>query len=111
MAAVIVCAIAYPTLRGEALGRAYSAAELAAIVVGIGTFITWAWRRESPDLTRGVLFLVIAADSVMLLPYKKGPFAYWPIAQASYMTLYAVLIILYGGTLWDRGSSSESKSR
>lgn len=110
VATIAVCA-AYPMLRGPALARAYFGAELAGVAVALGSFIMWAWRRESPNLTRGALFLIVAIELVTLLPFNKGPFQYWPIAQASYMTLYVVLIVLHGGILWGRGSSSESKSR
>jgi hypothetical protein len=108
--AVTLFTMAYPALRGAPLGRAYLGAELAALAVCLGTFITWAWRREAPDLTRSVMFIISAVELVTLLPYRKGPFAFWPLAQASYMTLYVVLIILHGGTLWGRGSSSSSSS-
>jgi hypothetical protein len=109
--AVVMVVQAYPTLRGAALARVYLAAELAGIVVGIGSFITWAWKRERPNLTHGVTLLIVVVELATLLPFGKGPFVYWSLAQASYVTLYVVLIVVHGGALWDRGSSSQSRSR
>ncbi len=103
--------LGYPTVRGPLLGRVYSAVELAAVAVWLGGVVTWVRRRDVPTLASGVTLLLGAVEIVTLLPFKKGPFAYWPIAQASYMTLYVVLIVLYGGALWGRGSSSASNSR
>jgi hypothetical protein len=100
---------AYPTVRGAALARVYLGAELAAIVVGLGSFITWAWKRETPNLTHVVMVLVVAVELATLLPFSKGPFVSWSLVQASYMTFYIVLSVIYGGVLWDRGSSSPSR--
>jgi hypothetical protein len=108
--AVAGLAIAYPASRGDALARAYMAAELASLAVTIGAFIMWFWRRETPTLTHGVALLLGAAEAVTLLPYKLSFFTSWSVARASYMTLYLVLIILYGGIVWGSGSSSASKS-
>ena len=108
--AVAMVVAAYPTVRGAALARVYLGVELAAIAVGLGSFITWAWKRETPNLTHIVTLLVVAVELATLLPFSKGPFVYWSLAQASYMTLYIVLIVVYGGVLWDRGSSSPSRS-
>jgi hypothetical protein len=108
--AVALVVQAYPTLRGAELARVYLGAELAAIVVGLGSFITWAWKRETPNLTHVVMLFVVAVEAVTLLPFGKGPFVYWSLAQASYMTLYVALMVVYGGVLWSRGSSSQSKS-
>jgi hypothetical protein len=108
--AVAMVVGAYPTIRGATLSRVYLGVELAAIVVGLGSFIMWAWKRETPKLTHVVTLLVIAVELATLLPFGKGPFVYWSLAQASYMTLYVVLIVIYGGVLWDRGSSSPSRS-
>jgi hypothetical protein len=107
----IAVAGAYPALRGATLARVYFGVELAAIAIGVGSFITWAWKRRTPNLTTGILFLVVAIEIATLLPFRKGPFAYWPMAQASYLTFYVVLIMVYGGVLWGRGSSSPSSSR
>ncbi len=101
----------YPTVRGAALARVYLGVELAALVVGLGSFITWAWKRETPNLTHVVTLLLVAVELATLLPFNKGPFVSWSLAQASCMTLYVVLTVVYGGVLWDRGSSSPSKLR
>lgn len=103
-------AIAYPLSRGEVLARVYVAANLAAVAVTVGVFIMWLWRREPPTLTHGVTALLGGTELATLIPYRFSIFTSWTIARASYMTLYAILIILYGGIVWGSGSSSESKS-
>lgn len=108
--AVALVVGAYPTVRGAALARVYLGVELAAIVVGLGSFITWAWKRETPNLTHVVTLLIVVVELATLLPFSKGPFVSWSLAQASYITLYVVLIVIYGGVLWDSGSSSPSRS-
>jgi hypothetical protein len=109
-ASVVALAAAYPLTRGDALARAYMAGELATIAVTIGAFVMWFWRREAPTLTHGVTVLLGLAEVATLLPYRFAFFTSWTVARASYMTLYVVLIILYGGIVWGSGSSLPSKS-
>lgn len=106
--AVAAMAVAYPMTRGAILSRCYLAAELAAVAVTIGSAVTWFWRREVPTLTHGVALLIGVTEIAMLLPFRKGIFTSWPLAQAAYMTLYVILIVLHGGAVC--GSSSSSKS-
>lgn len=103
-------AAAYPASRGEALARTYMGAELAAVAVTAGAFVMWFWRREPPTLTHGVTLLLGACEIATLIPYRRHLFSSWTIAQAAYMTLYVILIVLHGGALWGSGSSSPSKS-
>jgi hypothetical protein len=103
-------AVAYPATRGDVLARVYVGADLAAVVVTIGAFVMWFWRRDPPTLTHGVAALLGLAELATLIPYRFSIFESWTIARAAYMTLYAILIILYGGIVWGSGSSSQSKS-
>jgi hypothetical protein len=108
--AVAGLAVTYPASRGEALARVYMAAELAVVVTTIGALVTWFWRREPPSLTHGVTAMLGMCEIATLIPYRLHLFSSWTIAQASYMTLYVILIALYGSDLWGSGSSSQSKS-
>ena len=108
--AVAGLAAAYPASRGGALARVYMAVELASVAVTAGAFVMWFWRRETPTLTHGVTLLLGAVEVATLVPYKLSFFSSWSVARASYMTLYVVLIVLYGGVVWGSGSSSVSKS-
>ncbi|MFT3768925.1 MAG: hypothetical protein QM820_26080 [Minicystis sp.] len=113
---VAALAVAYPASRGLPLARSYMAAELATVAVSFGAFIMWFWRRESPTLAHGVALLLGLTEIATMIPYQRSPFSWlpiaqaWSIAQASYMTLYVVLIVIYGGALWGSGSSSPSSS-
>jgi len=106
--AVAALAIAYPASRGAVLSRCYLAAELAAVAMTVGAAVTWFWRREAPTLTHGIALLIGASEAATLLPFYKGLFNSWTLARASYVTLYAILIVLYGGVVC--GSSSRSRS-
>lgn len=105
---VAALAIAYPASRGAVLSRCYLAAELAAVAVTVGAAVTWFWRREAPTLTSGIALLIGASEAATLLPFYKGLFNSWTLARVSYVTLYAILIVLYGSVVC--GSSSRSRS-
>jgi hypothetical protein len=106
--AVAALAVAYPATRGATLSRCYLGAELAAVAMTVGAAITWFWRREPPTLTIGIALLVGASEAATLLPFHKGIFDSWTLARVSYVTLYVILIVLYGGVVC--GSSSHSRS-
>jgi hypothetical protein len=104
-----VVAFNYPALRGDALRRAYLAADLAGLAVGIGAFVQWVWRVERPRLPHGAVLLIMATDIAALAvgPWRHGDFfSSWPLAQVSLTALYAVLITLEG-IAWKRLSSSK----
>jgi hypothetical protein len=105
---VAALAVAYPATRGAVLSRCYLGAELVAIAVTVGAAVTWFWRREPPTLTHAVTLLIGASEAATLLPFRKGLFTSWTLAQAAYVTMYVILIVLQGGAVC--GSSSSSKS-
>jgi hypothetical protein len=106
--AVAALAVAYPATRGATLSRCYLGAELGALSVTVGAAITWFWRREPPSLTIGITLLLGASEAATLLPFHRGIFGAWKLARVSYVTLYVILIVLYGGVVC--GSSSRSRS-
>jgi hypothetical protein len=106
--AVAALAVAYPVTRGAVLSRCYLGAELLAIAVTLGAAAMWLWRREPPTLTHAVALLLGASEAATLVSFRKGLFTSWTLAQAGYVTLYVILIVLHGGAVC--GSSSSSKS-
>lgn len=106
--AVAALAVAYPATRGAVLSRCYLGAELVAIAVTVGAAAMWRWRREPPTLTHAVALLLGASEAATLVTFRKGVFTSWPLAQAGYVTLYLIVIVLHGGAVC--GSSSSSRS-
>jgi hypothetical protein len=101
-------AASYPLVRGSLLARCYLGAELAALVVGVGALATWIGRRRTPEVRHVALALVLAAElvSVLVGPWRVGLFASWTLAQAVYVALFGVLILLQGGAWWMSSPSS-----
>lgn len=107
-AALVALVVTYPITRGALLIRCYLAANLAAIVVGIGAIGTWISARRSPEAQHFALALVVMAElvSVVAGPWRVNLFGSWSLAQVSYALLLGVLIALQGGLLWISTSRS-----
>jgi hypothetical protein len=105
--AVSAISVAYPVTRGAVLGNCYLGAHLAALILALGCFLSWLPRGESLVLRQRMALYIIATEGVALVgPWREGPFAHWHLAQVIYATLYAMLILLQGGSLWVRPSST-----
>jgi hypothetical protein len=100
-------AASYPLTRGAVLARVYTAAELAAIMVGVGAVAMWVPRREAPEPAHIALALVFVAEIVALVagPWRFNLFGAWPLAQLAYASIFSVLVVFQGGWLWFRTSS------
>jgi hypothetical protein len=92
----------YPITRGSVLARCYLAAELAALIVSVGVIATWIRARRVSELQHVSVALLVAAELVITFagPWRTGIFASWSGAQAVYSTLFALLAVLQGGSLW-----------
>ncbi len=108
--AVAVLSIGYPEIRGEALRQAYLAAQLAAVLVSIGIFVQWVWRREAFNLPRlTTLFIAVLDCGTVGTAYRFGPFARWDLAQAMYLVLFGSLVVTQGFA-WILSKGSRSRS-
>jgi len=103
-------AAAYPITRGAVLARVFLAAELSALLVAIGAIAAWMPRRRAPAPEHVALALVLVAEvaAIVVGPWKLNVFGTWPLAQVAYATIFGVLVVLQGGVLWARMSSSSS---
>lgn len=107
--AVVVLVIAYPLTRGDVLRRAYLAAELAALLIAVGTFLMWAIRGEAVTVPHLATMMILSIDLATLLgPWRGNVFTSWPAAQVMYTTLYAALAILQGVSSWFLSRPSRS---
>jgi hypothetical protein len=106
--AVVALVVTYPITRGGILARYYLAAELGAIVVGIGSIATWIPARRAPEIWHVSIALVVVAEFVDAIvgPWRVGIFGSWSLGQLVHALLCALLIVLQGGLLWMLSSSS-----
>jgi hypothetical protein len=99
----IVLAVTYPWSRGAVLGRFYAAGELAALAIGLGCGIEWAWRRERPgphhSATIALLLLEVA---VLVGPFRLDLYQSWERAQIAYIAAYCAVTAILGGASWKR---------
>ena len=102
-AAVALLALVFPHARGDELRRLYLAAELAALVVALGSMVQWLiTRREPPRLPHVIVAILVAVDLAGLVvgPWRWGLFAGWNLAQVAYCVMYASMIALQLAVVW-----------
>jgi hypothetical protein len=103
--AVAVLAAGYPTFRGELLGRAYLACELAALCVSIGCFLRWYAGTEPAKAYHIVAGLIVITELSMLAgPFRFGIFTTWDLARSILVALYITLVPVQGVAIWRRTS-------
>lgn len=102
VAAVAALAIGYPLTRGAVLRQCYLAAELTTLGIMTGCYVLFWWSKRKPDIANFCTLALGAGNiAVVIGPYRLGDiFGGWYIAQAMYVTVYVVLLILQGGILW-----------
>jgi hypothetical protein len=106
--AVAVLVVSYPAIRGEDLRRYYLACEMLALATALVSGVAWWRRREPPTLPAAAALLIAALDIAVLFgPYRVGLFTSWRFAQAVYVVLYLVLVVIQGGALWDSYRTSK----
>jgi hypothetical protein len=105
--AVGALVLTYPITRGAVVARFYLGVELLALLAVIVTIGAWVRKRRSPQLHQVSVALVAGAElSALAGPWRINLFGSWPLAQAVYLVLFGVLLLLQGGSLWlFRGSS------
>jgi len=102
-----VLAALYPEVRGAALLRVYSAAELAAALACVGFFVMWL---ASPRLAEdGVSVSVVCATTllgahlmVVVMPQLGGAktLITWPVVVATHAVITAIVLALQIRVLW-----------
>lgn len=94
-AAVLVLAIAYPSVRGLALARAYVGAELAGLFAVVGAGVVWWRRREAATLTEGTV-MTLGAFHVGAVVAARAPWgAGWDFAVIVLAFTYGALILVH----------------
>jgi len=100
--------IGYPTIRGDVLRKVLLGIELASMLVGIASILAW-WRRRERSTTATLctsILLVGHFGIVLAGPYRFGLFGEaWVLAQVAYVLIYAVVIVLQAGSLWEHPST------
>jgi len=95
----------YPLTRGALLARIYTGLELAAVMIGAGGLIQWAWKREKPMPVHTVtLLIVIMEGAVVAGPYRVGLFTSWLMARVAYVVAYCAVTAVQGGVWWNKNS-------
>jgi hypothetical protein len=111
VAYVIVVAgliIGYPTIRGEILRKVLLGIELASMLVGLASILVWRRRSERSTITAVCTSVLVAGHFGTILsgPYRFGLFGEaWFLAQVAYVLIYAVVIVLQAGILWEHPST------
>ncbi|HLM73225.1 MAG TPA: hypothetical protein VK459_11055 [Polyangiaceae bacterium] len=111
VAYVIVVAgliIGYPTIRGEILRKVLLGIELASMLVGLASILVWRRRSERSTITALCTSVLVVGHFGTILsgPYRFGLFGEaWVLAQVAYVLIYAVVIVLQAGILWEHPST------
>jgi hypothetical protein len=108
VAFVAAIAIAYPMTRDGLLARAYTGAELFAVMVSLGAAIMW-YRSPSKVQTttaQSTLVVIVASELASVVgSWRLGIFDNWHLTQIAYLLMFAVLIVMQGGLVWQSRSS------
>jgi hypothetical protein len=111
VAYVIVVAgliIGYPTIRGDVLRKVLLGIELASMLVGLASILVWRRRSERSTITALCTSVIVVGHfgTVISGPYRFGLFGEaWFLAQVAYVLIYAVVIVLQAGILWEQPST------
>ena len=108
LAIVAALVIGYPTIRGEVLRKTLLGIELAALLVGLASMVAWRGRRERFTVSTLCACVLVVGHfgTVISGPYRFGLFGEaWVLAQVAYLLIFAVVILLQGGSLWERRST------
>ena len=100
--------IGYPTIRGDVLRKVLLGIELASTLVGLASILAWRSRRERSTTTTLCTSILVVGHfgTVLAGPYRFGLFGEaWVLAQAAYVLIYAVVIVLQAGSLWEHPST------
>jgi hypothetical protein len=100
--------IGYPTIRGDVLRKVLLGIELASMLVGIASILAWRRRRERSTTATLCTSILVAGHfgTVLSGPYRFGLFGEaWVLAQVAYVLIYAVVIVLQAGSLWEHPST------
>ena len=101
--AVAALALGYPTIRGELLGKAYLACQLASLCVSIGCLLPWFTGRDRAKVHHVAAGLIIITELSMLAgPYRFGVFTTWDLAQSMLVALYITIVPVQGFSIWRR---------
>lgn len=100
---VTFIALSYPEGR-PLYPKLFAGAEVAAVVVGLGSAGSWTLRgrwRDGLGITRGCTLFMVGCGAVSLAgPYVHGIFSSWWLANAVQLVMYSGLILAQGGALW-----------
>ena len=103
-------AVAYPAVRGEALGAVYRAASAVAVVAAAVAFARWARRRERLTCAGRVVLFTTGAELVAAISAWSRAFTRWDLAVVIYSALFAVLVFVQAKALWIPSPSSPSSN-
>lgn len=107
-ASIAAIVVIHPIAGNGSLTRALTAAQLAAVLVSLGCALTWYLRptTEPTSTAQAALSLIVGVELTSLaFAWRTGVFANWHLSQAIYVVMYAVLIILQGGFVWQSSRS------
>jgi hypothetical protein len=108
VAAVAAIVVFHPIAGNGSLGRAFTAAQLASVAVSIGCGLTWYLGPSKPPTSTAqtALSLIVGVElTTIAFAWRRGIFTDWHLTQAVYVVLYAVLIIMQGGLVWQSNRS------
>jgi hypothetical protein len=97
---VVALLAVYPEIRGEARGRLYLGAEVAAVAASFAAGLFWLFRPEPPTLTDGSVLVFASLQIGALVDWH--PTVSWDWQRAIYAAAFAVLVLLHLVELWTR---------
>jgi hypothetical protein len=101
-------AIAHPMTLDGSLQRFFTAVQLVSSMIAIGCGLTWYRSDSKTQSTTAQLALALIAGVELVsiaFAWRVDIFTKWHLAQAVYLVLYATLIIIQGGIVWQNSRS------
>lgn len=100
--AVAVFAALHPIAGNGSQARAYTAVQVLSVAIAAAMGLEWASRRTTPATTAQLaLAMIVIAELVSLFgAWRVGLFDGWPISQALYLVMFAIVALVQGRFLW-----------
>jgi len=99
--ALAMLVIVHPAREDQA--RAFALVQLLATACAAGLVVAWYRKRAGRAMSSAhfALAMILSTELVSLLgAWRVGPFEHWPISQALYLLLFAMLIVSQWRYLW-----------
>jgi len=101
-------AVAHPFAGNGSQIQALLAARVFALVTVMGLLISWYRRRKPTNSAHTTMTMIVLTEVLSLFgAWRMGPESTWLIAQALYLTMLGIVILVQGRFLWDSPQSPQ----